>query len=95
MSASRQWSQPAQLVDRAANGRRARPSRSASEAVPLSSDVMASPIGSRSFEKPRDQSLEPVDRTGNWSPSFGQRIQQCSQVVDQLLDDLAVVRQRI
>ncbi len=88
--------QPVQLGDGAGEGRAApAPSRSASDAVPLSSDSMAVPIGSRSSESPWTSLLEPVDRTREVGAVFGQGVQHGSQVVDQLLDHLVVVGDRV
>ena len=51
---------------------------------------MASPIGSRSVDKPLTSRSSRSIAPEKVVAVLGQRIQQCSQVVDQLLDDLVL-----
>ena len=78
-----------------ASGGRACVSRSASEAVPLSSESIAAPIGSRSSDSPVISCCESVDRAGELVAVFGQRADHGVEVVDQLLHGLVVVGQRV
>ena len=56
------------------SGGRARSSRSVSEAVPLSSEVIASPIGSRSCRQAGTSFFEFVDRVGELVAVVGERL---------------------
>ena len=69
-----------------ASGARASVSRSANDAVPLPSESMAAPIGSRSADNSVTRRSRPIDRGAELVAFLGQGGQQRSQVVDQLLD---------
>ena len=78
-----------------ASGGRAWVSRSAIEAVPLSSASMAAPIGSRSSDRPVISCSKLVDGAGELVAVFGQGGDDGVEVVDQLLDHVVVVGQRV
>ena len=78
------------------SGGRASVSRSASDAVPLSNDSIASPIGSRSCRQAGDEPFEAVDRAGELVAVLGEGV--ASTVLRLSIScwiDLVVVGQRI